>query len=124
MASDPQVLSKAFADQLYKWFDGNRSLLGNLYVDCSILQFENDLFVGKEKIMNKLTSLPFTVCKHVLTTVDGQPTVDGGILVHVVGQLKTDDDQPHTFSEAFHLKAANGSWLILNDFFGLGLHNG
>ena len=61
-------------------------------------------FLGQAAIMQKLKSLSFTTVKHITTTVDGQPTVDGGMVIHVMGQLKTDNDAPHTFSETFYLK--------------------
>ena len=64
--------------------------------------------------------------KHIVTTADGQPTVDGGVMVHVIGQLKTDEDPPHSFSEMFHLKKPhpNASYIVLNQIFRLGVHNG
>ena len=33
-------------------------------------------------------SLPFTTVAHAITKVDSQPTLDGGVLVHVLGQVK------------------------------------
>ena len=60
----------------------------------------------------------------VVTKVDPQPTVDGGILIMVIGQLKVDADQPHAFSQLFQLKAmAEGSFVVVNDMFRLNVHN-
>ena len=33
-------------------------------------------------------SLPFTSVAHAITKVDSQPMLDGGVLVHVLGQVK------------------------------------
>lgn len=121
-------LAGAFAQHYYDTFDVNRGNLANLYVDVSILQFENDTVMGKDAIVKKLVGLPMRTVKHVVTTVDGQPTIDSGIIIHVLGQLKCDEDQPHSFSETFHLKkdASNpaGSFVILNQVFRLGIHHG
>jgi len=48
---------------------------------------------------------------------------DGGILINVLGQLKTDGDPAHGFSQAFVLKPANASWFIAHDVFRLAIHD-
>jgi len=120
-------IASAFSTHYYNMFDTNRAQLESLYVDCSILQFENDTHMGKVEVMKKLVGLPMATVKHILTTVDGQPTIDGGVIVHVIGQLKTDDDHPHAFSESFHLKkdpSNPASFVILNEIFRLSVHHG
>merc|ERR1740124_2144466 len=77
--------------------------------------------MGKVEVMKKLVGLPMATVKHILTTVDG------GVIVHVIGQLKTDDDHPHAFSESFHLKkdpSNPASFVILNEIFRLSVHHG
>ena len=39
------------------------------------------------QIMGKLTSLPFQACKHHISSLDAQPSLSGGVLVFVTGQL-------------------------------------
>ncbi|XP_057292227.1 uncharacterized protein LOC130614783 [Hydractinia symbiolongicarpus] len=120
-----QNLAQAFAKQYYNTFDTNRAGLGSLFVDVSILTFEGAALMGKDTIMAKLQGLPFQTVQHVITTVDGQPTVDGGVIIHVLGQLKTDNDPPHSYSETFHLKKGPGdNYVILNQVFRLGVHHG
>lgn len=81
-----------------------------------------------------------------MTAVDYQITVEQGILINVIGQLKvskklkqnkilfffqhiinilfqTDNDPPHSFTHTFYLRFANGSWFILNEIFRLLVHN-
>ena len=41
----------------------------------------------------------------------------------VTGQLKTDDDPPHSFHQSFVLRPAGGSFVVANDIFRLALHN-
>ena len=118
-------IAEAFTAHFYNTFDTDRNGLGNLYCDASLLQFESSpVVMGKDEIVKKLVGLPMQTVKHVITTADGQPTVDGGIIVHVIGQLKTDEDPPHSFSEMFHLKLNGDSFIVLNQIFRLGVHNG
>merc|ERR1711860_266550 len=74
---------------------------------------------GSAKIMEKIASLTFQKIAHIITSVDSQPTFDGGVMVNVLGQLKTDEDPP----QAFVLKPNADSFFIQHDMFRLGLHN-
>lgn len=123
MIKQALTVAQQFAPHYYQLFDSNRQQLDPLYVDCSILQFEGAASAGKVEIIKKLTSLPFQTVQHVITTVDGQPTIDSGIIVLVVGQLRTDNDQPHGFSETFHLKKNGENFVILNQSFRLSIHS-
>ena len=42
---------------------------------------------------------------------------DGGILINVLGQLKTDDDPLHSFAQTFVLKPVDDYFLLQNDIF-------
>ncbi|PFX33201.1 nuclear transport factor 2-like [Stylophora pistillata] len=126
MAFNPNFndIGKNFAQVYYQTFDTNRANLASLYESQSMLTFEGDQFQGREPIMKKLTGLPFTTVKHVITTIDCQPSTDNGVVVFVVGQLKTDDDPPHGFSQCFHLKPGSTNYFVLHDMFRLTLHHG
>lgn len=78
--------------------------------------------MGRVKIMEKLQGLTFKTIQHVVTMVDCQPTFDGGVVIVVLGQLKTDDDPPHTFNQVFVLKHQAGSFYVEHDIFRLSLH--
>jgi len=86
------------------------------------MTFEGSQFMGKLAIMEKFQSLTFQKIAHVVTTIDSQPTMDGGVLIVVLGQLKTDDDPPHTYNQTFVLKPADGSFYLEHDIFRLALH--
>ena len=88
----------------------------------SLMTFEGQQLMGKAKIIEKLTSLGFQTIKHIVTQVDAQPTFDNGIVVSVLGQLKTDDDHPHTFNQVFIIKQENGTCYVEHDIFRLALH--
>ncbi|XP_070575620.1 nuclear transport factor 2-like [Ptychodera flava] len=117
-------IGQAFVTHYYKVFDENRAALLPLYVNDALMTFEGSQIQGPENIIKKLISLPFQKIQHVITTFDSQPTLDGqGVIVFVVGQLKTDEDAPHSFSQCFYLKPLNGSWFVTNDMFRLSLHH-
>ncbi|KAI3929610.1 hypothetical protein MKX01_025778 [Papaver californicum] len=119
---DPEGVSKAFVEHYYSTFDTNRSNLGGLYQETSMLSFEGEKIQGGNAIVNKLTSLPFQQCKHNITTVDFQPSGPaGGMLVFVSGNLQLAGEQ-HTlrFSQMFHLMPTpQGSFYVQNDIFRL-----
>lgn len=89
--SDPEAVAKAFTDHYYSTFDNNRSGLAGLYQDQSILTFEGQKFQGTQQITEKLGGLPFQSCQHRVVSLDAQPSVGGGILVFVTGQLLVRD---------------------------------
>lgn len=119
------TIGKQFVSVYYETFDSNRANLGPLYSADSMLSFEGQQQQGADQIVKKLQALPFKTIKHIITTTDCQPTPSNGIIVMVVGQLKTDEDPPHSFSQTFHLvPSVSGSFFVLNDIFRLTLHHG
>ncbi|XP_037069437.1 probable nuclear transport factor 2 [Pollicipes pollicipes] len=130
MALNPQYLAigEQFAKQYYTLFDDPacRAQLINLYSpEMSLMSFEGSQHRGAQKIMEKFAALTFAKIQHIVTTVDCQPMFDGGILINVVGQLKTDDDPVHGFSQTFVLKPVpNGQgFFCQHDVFRLAIHN-
>ncbi|GAB6033778.1 Nuclear transport factor 2 [Chamberlinius hualienensis] len=128
MALNPQyeTIGKSFVDQYYGMFDNpaTRANLIHLYsADQSMMTFEGEQFQGSQKIMEKFTSLTFQKIQHGITAVDIQPMFDGGILIVVLGQLKTDDDPPHSFNQTFVLKPLADTLFIQHEIFRLALHH-
>ncbi|KXJ16357.1 nuclear transport factor 2 [Exaiptasia diaphana] len=121
-----ESIGKQFVNEYYSRFDTNRAYLKELYRPFSMLTFEGDQFQGVDAIITKLTSLPFQTVAHVITTTDVQPSPNNGVLVFTVGQLKTDNDPPHSFSQTFLLMPEDKelqSYYVLNDLFRLSLHH-
>lgn len=123
MNPDYEKIGKVFVQQYYAMFDGDvtaRANIANFYSDTdSLLTFEGMAFMGKAKIAEKLGTLTFQKINHAIETCDCQPTVDGGVVVLVMGQLKTDDDPAHRFIQTFVLKPANGAYFVQHDLFRL-----
>lgn len=69
---------------------------------------------GAEAIVQTLTSLSFRTVRHVVKTVDAQPTVGNGVIVFVSGDLFVDgENNPIKFSQVFNLQPNNGSFYVL-----------
>jgi|UniRef100_A0A7S4FIK9 hypothetical protein len=117
--SEFEQIGKMFTQHYYNTFDTNRAALRDLYRDQSLMTFEGAQVQGANAIMEKFSQLTFKEVKHDVQTIDSQPSLTGGVLVMVSGQLKTDGDAPHRFCQMFHLvKEANNFW-VSNDVFRL-----
>eukprot|EP00884_Botryococcus_braunii_P013480 jgi/Botrbrau1/22132/Bobra.0206s0056.1 len=118
--ADPNQVAKAFVEHYYKTFDTNRGALAGLYQADGILTFEGQQYQGQAQIAGKLTSLPFAACQHHVSSADAQPSLSGGIIVFVTGQLLTEgESNPLKFSQVFHLAPVGGSFAVTNDLFRL-----
>ncbi|KAK2723569.1 probable nuclear transport factor 2 [Artemia franciscana] len=120
-----EAIGQAFVQQYYKVFDDSnqRPHLVNFYnAETSLMSFEGVQIQGSAKIAEKLASLSFQKVQHAVTTVDSQPMFDGGILTSVIGQLKTDDDPPLSFTQIFVLKPIGDSFYLQHDIFRFALH--
>ncbi|KAH8358928.1 hypothetical protein KR093_003363 [Drosophila rubida] len=128
MTLNPQyvMVGKEFVPQYYAMFDDplKRAELQKLYSPTdSYMTFEGDQVQGAAKIIEKVLGLSIQKISRVITTIDSQPTIDGGILVNVMGRLQCDEDPTHSFSQVFLLKPKAGAFYIAHDVFRLGLHN-
>ncbi|KAH8770581.1 nuclear transport factor 2 [Hyaloscypha finlandica] len=120
MANFAEVANQ-FVDFYYKQFDADRKQLAPLYRENSMLTFESASIAGVGGIVEKLSSLPFEKVKHAVSTLDAQPSENGGILILVTGALLVDEEQrPMNYSQAFQLLPDGaGSYFIYNDIFKL-----
>mmetsp|Transcript_69093 Transcript_69093/g.109767 ORF Transcript_69093/g.109767 Transcript_69093/m.109767 type:complete len:128 (+) Transcript_69093:121-504(+) len=119
--NDPNAIGKAFLTHYYSSFDGNRNNLASLFNDSSMMTYEGSQHQGQKSIMEKLTTLKFSTCKHESKTMDVQPSGAGGLLIVVTGDIFVDGGKNGIkYSEIFHLmKAENNSFWIHNLVFRL-----
>jgi len=120
--SDPNAIANQFVTFYYSQFDRDRSGLGPLYRDQSMLSWEASAFQGSTAIVEKLAGLPFAKVQHKVSTIDAQPSSPtvASILVSVSGLLIVDDgEHPLQFSQVFQLIPEGGSYYVLNDIFRL-----
>jgi hypothetical protein len=126
---DTDTEAKNFVEQYYNTFDDKRAYLGRLYGETSKMTFEGEKHQGPTSIVEKLMGLPFQQCKHVVSTLDCQPSGPAGsILVYVSGMLLYVSGSPQIalelhqrrFSQSFNLvRTSLGGLVIENDIFRL-----
>jgi len=117
---DADAVARAFVEHYYRTFDQNRSALAGLYTDQSIMTFQSQKFQGQHQIVEKLTQLPFQTCQHRIVSFDAQPSVSGGLLVFVIGEILPEGEHHALrFSQVFHLAPMNNSFIVTNDMFTL-----
>ncbi|CAI8509884.1 Nuclear transport factor 2 [Hanseniaspora opuntiae] len=121
MSVDFSTLAQQFTEFYYNQFDQDRSQLGNLYRNESMLTFETSQVQGVASIVEKLTSLPFQKVTHRITTLDAQPcSPQGDVLVMITGELLIDEEtNAQRFSQVFHLIPDGQSYYVFNDIFRL-----
>lgn len=121
MSVDFSTLAQQFTEFYYNQFDQDRSQLGNLYRNESMLTFETSQVQGVASIVEKLTSLPFQKVTHRITTLDAQPcSPQGDVLVMITGELLFDEEtNAQRFSQVFHLIPDGQSYYVFNDIFRL-----
>ncbi|XWS19456.1 hypothetical protein CRYUN_Cryun31cG0017600 [Craigia yunnanensis] len=88
MEEQIDLVGKAFVDHYYHLFENDRPALSPLYQPSSMLTFEGQKIQGVECITAKFNQLPFDQCRHVISTIDSQPSSTGGIVVFVSGSLR------------------------------------
>lgn len=120
-AVDFNTVATEFCNFYYQQFDSDRTQLGNLYRDQSMLTFETSQLQGAKDIVEKLVSLPFQKVAHRISTLDAQPaSPNGDILAMVTGELLIDEEQnAQRYSQVFHLIPDGNSYYVFNDIFRL-----
>ncbi|SCU84128.1 LAME_0F08548g1_1 [Lachancea meyersii CBS 8951] len=121
MSVDFNTLAQQFTEFYYNQFDTDRTQLGNLYREQSMLTFETTQLQGAKDIVEKLVSLPFQKVGHRISTLDAQPaSPNGDVLVMITGDLLIDEEQnAQRFSQVFHLMPEGNSYYVFNDIFRL-----
>ncbi|SCV05993.1 LANO_0H19746g1_1 [Lachancea nothofagi CBS 11611] len=121
MSVDFNTLAQQFTEFYYNQFDTDRTQLGNLYREQSMLTFETTQLQGAKDIVEKLVSLPFSKVGHRISTLDAQPaSANGDVLVMITGDLLIDEEQnAQRFSQVFHLMPEGNSYYVFNDIFRL-----
>lgn len=107
------MVGRAFVEHYYHLFDNDRASLCSLYRDTSMMTFEGHKIAGDRDISSKLAQLPFDQCRHVISTVDSQPSCPAaaaaGIVVFVSGSL-------HLPGEDHHLRFSQVSLIVMHSF--------
>ncbi|KAJ3268042.1 hypothetical protein HDV01_003514 [Terramyces sp. JEL0728] len=68
-------------------------------------------------IRNQIASLGFSQCKVYVSNVDAQPSMAGGVIIQVLGELSNNGETSHKFSQTFFLAEQPEGYYVLNDIF-------
>jgi len=131
MSSIPNLLSvsKQFVHSYYNILHRSPQDLHRFYKEDSSFThgFEatygtpDETARGLEKITNKIQQLDFQKCRVTLSVVDVQASIQGGIIIMVVGHLSNKEESPRKFVQTFFLAEqsnANGKgYYVHNDIF-------
>ncbi|XP_037719325.1 probable nuclear transport factor 2 [Drosophila subpulchrella] len=115
-----ETIAKTFVDQYYSAYDNeiNHKNLPTFYSDTdSLMTLDGTQIKGATKILEKLNSLSIPRIERQIASVDSQPTLDGSVLIHVIGSMKWEGIIPINFSQVFLLKTSGTQYYIGHDIF-------
>ncbi|KAF9423026.1 hypothetical protein BGZ94_008429 [Podila epigama] len=78
---------------------------------------ETEVFSGQKAIKSKIVSLGFEDCKVLVTNVDCQESIQGSIIIQVLGDLSNKGGPAQKFVQTFFLAVQPKGFYVLNDIF-------
>ncbi|RKO93948.1 hypothetical protein BDK51DRAFT_18648, partial [Blyttiomyces helicus] len=72
---------------------------------------------GQAEIHNRIIELDFQDCKVLVSNVDSQASLNGGIIVQVLGEMSNKSGASHKFAQTFFLAEQPNGYYVLNDIF-------
>lgn len=113
-------VGKAFAQHYYSLFANQRQQLGGVYRANSLMTWQSDQMQGVDSILARFQNLGFTEAQFKSDSIDCQPSLSGGVLVVVNGEvLLKDERHPLKFVDMFHLAQDAGQWYVSNQIFNI-----
>lgn len=104
------VVGNRFVLKYYTTLNSNPNELFHFYKENSSFTHgyegvttEEDEVYGTEEIDKRIRSLEYSDCKVTLSVVDCQDSLDGGVVVLVVGHMANKGEEPRKFVQIFYL---------------------
>ncbi|TPX56011.1 hypothetical protein PhCBS80983_g04877 [Powellomyces hirtus] len=72
---------------------------------------------GQQEIHSRIVDLDFQDCKVLVSNVDSQGSLNGGIVVQVLGEMSNNGGASHKFAQTFFLAEQPNGYYVLNDIF-------
>ncbi|KAJ3299674.1 hypothetical protein HK104_007745 [Borealophlyctis nickersoniae] len=72
---------------------------------------------GQQEIHKRIVELDFQDCKVLVSNVDSQASLNGGIIVQVLGEMSNKGQASHKFAQTFFLAEQPNGYYVLNDIF-------
>ncbi|KAJ3316136.1 hypothetical protein HDU93_004588, partial [Gonapodya sp. JEL0774] len=111
-----------FVQEFYTFLNKNPEKLHNFYNKKSYFIHGTEaqtvkLCHGTQEIHQRITELDFQDCKVLVSNVDSQASINGGILVQVLGELSNRGRPSQKFAQTFFLAEQPSGYFVLNDIF-------
>ncbi|CCW63575.1 unnamed protein product [Phytomonas sp. EM1] len=115
-----QEVGAQFVQHYYAFFSTQRAQLAGVYRASTLLTWQSEQLQGVEAITARFANLGFTEAQFKTDSVDCQPSLSGGVLVVVNGEVALKDERhPLKFNDVFHLAQDNGQWYVSNQIFNI-----
>ncbi len=118
-------LGMEFAQQYYTALSREPARLPSFYTKNATLLHGNEgdlelpVSVGTEAIQGVLAKNPFTGCRFIIQNIDCHPSLNGGIMINVLGQVQqgksTLPSGTRSFTQSFFLVEQPSGYFVLND---------
>lgn len=118
-------LGMQFAHQYYTCLSREPARLPSFYTKTSTLlhgdegDLEAPIAVGAEAIQAALAKSPFTGCRFIIQNIDCHPSLNGGVMINVLGQVQQGKSSLPTatrsFAQSFFLVEQPTGYFVLND---------
>ncbi|KAG5485673.1 hypothetical protein GH5_06955 [Leishmania sp. Ghana 2012 LV757] len=115
-----QDVGAGFVQHYYTFFSAQRNQLAGIYRPSTLLTWQTEQVQGVDAIMARFASLGFAEAAFKQDNIDCQPSMSGGVIVVVNGEVKLKDEQHSLkFNDVFHLALENGQWYVSNQIFNI-----
>ncbi|KAK9761767.1 hypothetical protein K7432_013095 [Basidiobolus ranarum] len=72
---------------------------------------------GQQEIHSKILELGFDDCRVLVSSVDSQASLNGGIIIQVLGEMSNKGGPSQKFAQTFFLAEQPNGYFVLNDIF-------
>ncbi|ORX99154.1 NTF2-domain-containing protein [Basidiobolus meristosporus CBS 931.73] len=72
---------------------------------------------GQQEIHSKILELAFDDCRVLVSSVDSQASLNGGIMIQVLGEMSNKGGPSQKFAQTFFLAEQPNGYFVLNDIF-------
>ncbi|KAG5485003.1 hypothetical protein LSCM1_07083 [Leishmania martiniquensis] len=115
-----QDVGVGFVQHYYNFFSTQRNQLAGIYRPSTLLTWQAEQVQGVDAIMARFANLGFAEAAFKQDNIDCQPSLSGGVLVVVNGEVKLKDEQHSLkFNDVFHLALESGQWYVSNQIFSI-----
>ena len=111
-------VGRGFVTQYYATVGSQRQSLAGIYRPTTLMTWSGKQMQGVDAIMANMAALTFGNAEFRMEEMDCHPSVSGGVLVVVQGEVLIQGEQHSLkFNDVFHLAQENGQWIVTNQVF-------